>query len=34
MSDQPYFNRGTGLMVAKNQSTIALAFIAFFGPKK
>jgi len=34
MSDQPYFDRGAGVMVAKNQSTAALAFIAFFGPKK
>jgi Putative beta-barrel porin-2, OmpL-like. bbp2 len=34
MSDKPYFDRGAGVMVAKNQSTLALAFIAFFGPKK
>ncbi len=34
MSDKPYFDRGAGLMVAKNQSTLTLAFIAFFGPKK
>ena len=34
MSDQPYFDRGAGVMVAKNQSTVTLAFIAFFGPKK
>ena len=34
MSDQPYFDRGAGVMVAKNQSTAALALIAFFGPKK
>ncbi|MDQ6759199.1 MAG: porin [Acidobacteriota bacterium] len=34
MSDQPYYDRGTGLMVAKNQSTVTLGLIAFFGPKK
>lgn len=34
MSDQPYFDRGAGLMVAKNQTTLALSLIAFFGPKK
>lgn len=34
MSDQPYYDRGTGVMVAKNQSTVTLALIAFFGPKK
>ena len=34
MSDQPYYDRGTGIMVAKNQSTVTLALIAFFGPKK
>jgi len=34
MSDKPYFDRGAGVMVAKNQSTLTLAFIAFFGPKK
>ena len=34
MSDQPFFDRGTGVMVARNQSTISLALIAFFGPKK
>ena len=34
MSDQPFYDRGTGVMVAKNQSTVTLALIAFFGPKK
>ena len=34
MSDQPYFDRGAGVMVAKNQTTLALGLIAFFGPKK
>ena len=34
ISDKPYFDRGAGVMVAKNQSTLTLAFIAFFGPKK
>ncbi len=34
MSDQPFFDRGTGVMVAKNQSTVTLGLIAFFGPKK
>jgi hypothetical protein len=34
MSDKPYFDRGLGAMVAKDQSTLALAFIASFGPKK
>jgi hypothetical protein len=34
MSDKPYFDRGAGVMVAKDQSTLTLAFIAFFGPKK
>ncbi len=34
MADKPYFDRGAGVMVAKDQSTAALAFIAFFGPKK
>jgi hypothetical protein len=34
MSDQPYFDRGAQVMVAKNQSTIALGLMAFFGPKK
>lgn len=33
-SDKPYYDRGAGVMVAKNQSTIALGVIAFFGPKK
>ena len=34
MSNKPYFDRGLGVMVAKDQSTLALAFIASFGPKK
>jgi hypothetical protein len=34
MSDKPYFDRGAGIMVAKDQTTVALALIAFFGPKK
>jgi hypothetical protein len=34
MSDQPFYDRGTGVMVAKNQSTVTLGLIAFFGPKK
>lgn len=33
-SDKPFFTRGTDVGVAKGQSTVALAFIAFFGPKK
>jgi len=33
-SDKPYFDRGAGVMVAKDQSTLALGLIAFFGPKK
>jgi Putative beta-barrel porin-2, OmpL-like. bbp2 len=33
-SDKPFYDRGAGVMVAKNQSTLTLAFIAFFGPKK
>jgi len=33
-SDKPFYDRGAGVTVAKNQSTVALAFIAFFGPKK
>ena len=33
-SDKPYFDRGAGLMVTNNQSTLALGLIAFFGPKK
>ncbi len=32
-SAAPYFNRGTDLMVARGQSTVALALIASFGPK-
>jgi Putative beta-barrel porin-2, OmpL-like. bbp2 len=34
MSDKPYFDRGLGIRVANNQTTLALGFIAFFGPKK
>ena len=34
MSDKPFYDRGAGVMVAKNQSTLTLAFLAFFGPKK
>lgn len=34
MSDKPFFDRGAGVMIAENQSTVTLAFIAFFGPKK
>jgi hypothetical protein len=34
MSDKPYFDRGAGVTVAKNQSTLTLGVIAFFGPKK
>jgi len=34
MSDKPYFDRGAGVVAAKNQSTLTLAFIAFFGPRK
>lgn len=33
-SDKPYFDRGTGIAVAKSQSTVTLGLIAFFGPKK
>lgn len=33
-SDKPYFDRGAGVTVAKNQTTLTLAVIAFFGPKK
>ena len=29
----PYFNRGADVMVARGQSTVALALIASFGPK-
>jgi Putative beta-barrel porin-2, OmpL-like. bbp2 len=32
-SDQPYFDRGAGVMVAKAQSTLTLGLIASFGPK-
>ena len=32
-ADVNYFDRGNGLGNAKNQSTILLGFIAFFGPK-
>jgi len=32
-SAAPYFNRGTDVMVARGQSTVALALIASFGPK-
>lgn len=34
MSDKPFYDRGAGVMVANNQSTLTLAFLAFFGPKK
>ena len=33
-SDHPYFDRGTGLEVAKAQTTMTLGLVAFFGPKK
>jgi hypothetical protein len=33
-SDQPFFDRGTGLAVAKNQTTVVLGIVAFFGPKR
>lgn len=33
MSDKPYFDRGSRTVIAKNQSTVALALIAYFGPK-
>ena len=33
-SDKPYYDRGTGIAVAKSQSTVTLGLIAFFGPKK
>ncbi len=33
-SDEPFFDRGTGLAVAKNQTTIVLGVVAFFGPKR
>ncbi len=33
-SDKPFFDRGADLMVANNQTTLALGLIAFFGPKK
>ena len=33
-SDKPYFDRGAGLMVAKDQTTLALGILANFGPKK
>jgi hypothetical protein len=31
-SDQPFFDRGAGTAVSKNQDTITLGVIAFFGP--
>ena len=33
-SDKPYYERKSGMLVGKNQNTLTLAFIAFFGPKK
>lgn len=33
-SDQPFFDRGNGLMSSKNQSTVVLGVVAFFGPKR
>lgn len=33
-SDHPFFDRGADMASARAQSTVALAFIAFFGPKK
>ena len=33
-SDKNYFDRGRGQMVYKNQPTLTLGMIAFFGPKK
>ena len=33
-SDRPFFDRGNGLAIAKNQTTIVLGIVAFFGPKR
>jgi hypothetical protein len=33
-SDEPYFNKGTSLAVAKGQSTLEVGVTAFFGPKR
>jgi hypothetical protein len=33
-SDKPFFNRATGDPMSKNQNTITIGLIAFFGPKK
>ena len=34
VSDRPFFDRGTGIAVAKDQTTVTLGLVAFFGPKK
>ncbi|HUS06003.1 MAG TPA: porin [Bryobacteraceae bacterium] len=33
-SDQPFFDRGSGSAVSKNQTTVTLGVLAFFGPKR
>jgi len=33
-SDKPYFDRGNSLAVWKNQDTVTLGIVAFFGPKR
>ena len=33
-SDQPFFNRGAGLGVHKNQDTLLAGFVAYFGPRR
>ena len=33
-SDQPFFDRGNGLGNSKNQTTVVLGIVAFFGPKR
>jgi hypothetical protein len=33
-SDQPFFDRGAGLAAHKNQDTLLVGFVAYFGPKR
>lgn len=33
-SDQPFFDRGAGTANYKNQDTVLIGFVAFFGPKR
>ena len=33
-SDQPFFDRGASLATHKNQDTLLVGFVAYFGPKR